>query len=55
MRSLAITSGTKRVEYFLDENIIIKGSGSATDPLDIVDEDTEIYSDDENPKEKKNY
>jgi hypothetical protein len=24
MRSLAITSGTKRVEYFPDENIIIK-------------------------------
>jgi hypothetical protein len=32
---------------------IIKGSGSATDPLDIANEDTEIYSDDENPKGKK--
>jgi hypothetical protein len=43
----------KRVEYFPEENIIIKGSGSATDPLDIAEEDTEIYSGDENPKGKK--
>jgi hypothetical protein len=53
MRSLAITSSNKRVEYFSEENIIIKGSGLAMDPLDIADEDTEIYSDGENPKEKK--
>jgi hypothetical protein len=53
MRSLAITSGTKKVEYFPEENIIIKGSGSAMDPLDMTGDDTDIYSDDENPKEKK--
>jgi hypothetical protein len=53
MRSLAITSSTKRVEYFLDENIIIKRSGSMMDFLDITENDTDIYSDDENPKEKK--
>jgi hypothetical protein len=49
MRSLTIISGTKRVEYFPDENIVIKGSESATDPLDMIEDD----SDDENPKEKK--
>jgi hypothetical protein len=53
MRSLVITSGTKRVEYFPDENIIIKGSGSAMDPLDMTEDDTDLYSDEENPKEKK--
>jgi hypothetical protein len=34
-------------------NIIIKGSGSSTNPLDIAENDTDIYSDDENPKVKK--
>jgi hypothetical protein len=53
MRSLSITSGNKRVEYFPAENIIIKGSRSIMNPLHIVDEDTKIFSDDENPKEKK--
>jgi hypothetical protein len=32
--------------------LIVKGSGSEKDPLDIAD-DTDIYSDDENPKVKK--
>jgi lipid A disaccharide synthetase len=53
MRSLSVTSGNKRVEYFPDENIIIRGSGSTTDPLDIAEDNTENYSDEENPKEKK--
>jgi hypothetical protein len=53
MKSLAITSNTKRVEYFPNENNIIKESGSATNPLDIAEDDTDLYSDDENLKEKK--
>jgi hypothetical protein len=53
MRSLAVTSSNKRVEYFPEENIIIKGSGLAMDPLDMTEDDTDLYSDDENPKEKK--
>jgi sialic acid synthase SpsE len=31
MRSLTVTSNNKRIEYFPEENIIIKGSGLATD------------------------
>jgi hypothetical protein len=27
MKNLTITSSTKKIEYFPDENIIIKGSG----------------------------
>jgi hypothetical protein len=27
MKSLLVTLGNKRIEYFLDENIIVKGSG----------------------------
>jgi hypothetical protein len=53
MRSLTVNSSNKRVEYFPEENIIIKGSGSAMDPLDMTEDDTDIYSDEENPKEKK--
>jgi hypothetical protein len=34
LRSLSVTSGNKRIEYFPEENIIIKGSESATDPVD---------------------
>jgi hypothetical protein len=52
IRSLTVTLGIKRVEYFPEENIVIKGFGSATNPLDIADENTEIYSDDENRKGK---
>jgi hypothetical protein len=51
--NIAVLSNNKRVEYFPDENIIIKGSGLATDPLDLTEDDTDIYSDEENPKEKK--
>jgi hypothetical protein len=53
MRSLILTSSNKRVEYFLEENNIIKGSGSTMDPLDMTQDDTDIYSDEENPKENK--
>jgi hypothetical protein len=53
MRSLIITSNNKRIEYFPEENIIIKGSGSATDPLDITKDNTVYYSDDEISNEKK--
>jgi hypothetical protein len=53
VRSIAVSSNNKRVEYFPDENIIIKGSGSASDPVDITEDDTDIYSDEENPREKK--
>jgi hypothetical protein len=53
MRSLAITSSNKKIEYFPEKNIIIKGSGSTTDPLDMTEDDTDIYSDEENSKEKK--
>jgi hypothetical protein len=53
MRSLANTSSSKRIEYFPEENNITKGSGSATDFLDMTEDDTDIYFDDENQKEKK--
>jgi hypothetical protein len=53
VRSVAVSSNSKRIEYFPEENIIIKGSGWATDPLDITEDDTDIYSDEENPREKK--
>jgi hypothetical protein len=42
-RSIEISTNDKRIEYFPIKNMIIKGSGSATD----------IYSDVENPKVKK--
>jgi hypothetical protein len=42
-RSVEVSTNNKRIEYFLDENIIIKGLGSAIDPLDIVEDDTDIY------------
>jgi hypothetical protein len=32
LKSLSITSGNKKIKYFLEENIIVKGSGLATDP-----------------------
>jgi hypothetical protein len=35
------------------ENMIKKHEGWVTDPLDIAEDDTDIYSDDENPKVKK--
>jgi hypothetical protein len=52
-RSIEVSMGNKRIKYFPDKNIIIKKSGSATDSLDIAKDDTDIYSNDENPKEKK--
>jgi hypothetical protein len=52
-RSIEVSTSNKRIEYFPDEKLIIKCSGSAGDPLNIADDDTDIYSDDENPKVKK--
>jgi hypothetical protein len=37
-RSIEVSTRSKRVEYFPDENLIIKGSGLATDPLDLLEE-----------------
>jgi hypothetical protein len=53
-RSIEVSNNDKRIEYFPNEDLLIKGSGSVEDPLDIADEDTDIYSDEENPKAKKN-
>jgi hypothetical protein len=52
-RSIEVSNNDKRIEYFPNEDLLIKGSGSVEDPLDIADEDTDIYSDKENPKTKK--
>jgi hypothetical protein len=52
-RSIEVSTNNKRIEYFPMENMIIKGSGSVTDLLDIAKEDTDIYSDNKNPKVKK--
>jgi hypothetical protein len=54
MRSLAITSGTKRVEYFPDGNIYKRiRIGHGPFRYDRREDDTDLYSDDKNPKEKK--
>jgi hypothetical protein len=50
-RSIEVSSNKKRIEYFPEEDLIVKGSGSAEDPFDIAD--TDIYSDKENTKAKK--
>jgi hypothetical protein len=52
-RSIEVSSNDKKIEYFSEENLIIKGSGSIEDPFDIAEDDTDIYSDDDNPKSKK--
>jgi hypothetical protein len=52
-RSIEVSSIDKRIEYFPEEDLIIKGSGSVEDPFDIADEDTNLYSDEENTKAKK--
>jgi hypothetical protein len=43
----------KELNIFPDEKLIVKGSGSMEDPLDMADDDTDIYSDDKNPRVKK--
>jgi hypothetical protein len=52
-RSIKISTSDKRIEYFPDKKLIVKGSGSIEDPLDVADNDTDIYSDNKNPKVKK--
>jgi hypothetical protein len=52
-RSIEISTNDKRIEYFPEEDLIIKGSKSIEDPFDVADDDTDIYSDEENPKAKK--
>jgi hypothetical protein len=52
-RSIEVSTNDKRIEYFPEEDLIVKGSGSIEDPFDVADDDTDIYSDDENPKIKK--
>jgi hypothetical protein len=37
------------MEYFPQENIIIKRHRSIKNPIDLREEDTKIYSDEENP------
>jgi hypothetical protein len=52
-RSIEVSNNDKRILYFPTEDILIKGSGSVEDPFDIADDNTDIYSDEENPKAKK--
>jgi hypothetical protein len=52
-RSIEVSTNDKKIEYFPEEDLIIKGSGSIEDPFDVADDDTDIYSDDDNPKAKK--
>jgi hypothetical protein len=52
-RSIKVSTNDKRIEYFPEEKLIVKRSGSMEDPFDIADDDTNIYSDDKNPKVKK--
>jgi hypothetical protein len=33
VRSISMSSGDKKIEYFPNEEILIKGSGSLSDPL----------------------
>jgi hypothetical protein len=42
-RNIEVSKNNTRIEYFPMENIIIKGSGSAADPLDITKEDTDLF------------
>jgi hypothetical protein len=53
LRSLLVVFGNKRIEYFLEENIIIKEFRLATDPVNVAEDDTDLYSDDKNPKKRK--
>jgi hypothetical protein len=52
-RSIEVSINDKKIEYFPEEDLIIKGSRSMEDPFDVADDDTNIYSDSENPKAKK--
>jgi hypothetical protein len=52
-RSIEVSTNDKRIEYFPDEKLIVKGSKSLEDPLDVADDDMDIYSDEENPEVKK--
>jgi hypothetical protein len=45
-----MSSGDK---YFLNEEILIKGLGSTSNPLDLGDDDTDLYPDSENPIKRK--
>jgi hypothetical protein len=52
-RSIEVSSNNKRIEYFPEQDLIVKGSGSIEDPVDLVEEDTDVYSDKDNPKAEK--
>jgi hypothetical protein len=52
-RSIEVFTNDKRIEYFPEEDLMIKGSGSVEDPFDIADDDTNLYSNEENTKAKK--
>jgi hypothetical protein len=52
-RSIEVSTSDKRIEYFPEQDLIVKGSGSIEDLVDLAEEDTDIYSDEENTKAKK--
>jgi hypothetical protein len=52
-KSIEISSSNKRIEFFPEEDLIVKGSGSVEDPFHVAEDDTDIYSDKENTKAKK--
>jgi hypothetical protein len=52
-KNIEISTNEKKLKYFPEQDLIIKGSGSVEDPVDLAEEDTDIYSDEENPKAKK--
>jgi hypothetical protein len=52
-RSIEVSSSNKRIKYFPVEDLIIKGPGSIQNPFNIAEDDTDIYSDEENTKAKK--